>query len=383
MRLLVIHDVGEGKSSGERFVLFLSSLLNKYPEWEVAVCLFVRPVDDPFLELHYPGLVDLAIHRYYIPCTSGKPLKNIRPFWQIAHAYNPWVIHQWSEKRALLSLGFARWYQIKSIFSLPQPGKKNFWPGGLQFVKKRLAFALANYVVAPARAGLQGQWVAHKKSRCLLPGIDIPAWAYEQEDWILRQSLGLGDKKVVGMMSQFDENVDFPSFLQAAMQVLDTREDVVFLAMGQGMQLGPCKAMVPQSYQDRIIFTGFLEDPYPWIHLLDIGVMMVPHGKIPSQGCLDQILTYMALGKPVLASGKGNFNGILLHGQTGCYVPSQSRKKWVESLNYFLDHPEEAQNMGKEGYIRWQYHFDVSSWVRRHMSLYMELSLEKSQAFLD
>ena len=64
------------------------------------------------------------------------------------------------------------------------------------------------------------------------------------------------------------------------------------------------------------------------------------------------VLEAMASGLPVVAADVGDVARIVVHGETGLVVPSQSPEQLAAALRKVLEDPEAARRMGDAGRAR-------------------------------
>src|SRR5690606_31004954 len=105
------------------------------------------------------------------------------------------------------------------------------------------------------------------------------------------------DKKVVGMVAAFSAFKDYKTFINAANIVLEKRNDVVFVCVGDGPKLNECKSIVQKNNSDKIIFTGKQKNVENIVNVFDIGVL-----STFNEGISNSIMEYMALSKPVVVT---------------------------------------------------------------------------------
>ena len=60
----------------------------------------------------------------------------------------------------------------------------------------------------------------------------------------------------------------------------------------------------------------------------------------------------------------------MVNGETGLIVPQRDVEKTAEAIQYFLDHPEERERMGRAGRRRAEELYDWKENVGRMVSIY-------------
>jgi glycosyltransferase involved in cell wall biosynthesis len=150
-------------------------------------------------------------------------------------------------------------------------------------------------------------------------GIDLKRFTAKPENKILTGKLGLNKKNIViGNVSRFDYQKNQRQIIRIAKQVLDKKDHVRFLFVGDGKYLETCKRMVMQitgsENINKFIFTGEVSNVEDYYPLIDIFIF-------PSlwEGYSITLLEALASSKCILASDidpnkeiiNNNVNGIL------------------------------------------------------------------------
>lgn len=149
----------------------------------------------------------------------------------------------------------------------------------------------------------------------------------------VRKKFNLFKEKVVGMVATFSDFKDYETFISAARMTLQKRNDVTFLAIGDGKNLEMCRKMARGSLSDKIIFLGRQRDVESIVNIFDVGVLLT-NIKTHVEGISNSIMEYMALGKPVVATNGGGTPELVIDGETGYLIPQKSEESLIEKINY-------------------------------------------------
>jgi len=84
-------------------------------------------------------------------------------------------------------------------------------------------------------------------------------------------------------------------------------------------------------------------------------------------------LEAMACAKPVVASRVGALREIIVDGETGILVPPNDVLALSSALDYLVENPRQAREMGEKGYDRVMGHYSADLVVPRMLRLYAEL----------
>jgi len=162
------------------------------------------------------------------------------------------------------------------------------------------------------------------------------------------------------------------ALIEAAMRQLggQTRGEVRCVCVGEAgesLQFG----------EVRVEFVGHLEGAsqlVKYYQAADIAIHAAKADTFPTT-----ILEAMSCGLPVVATDVGGVSEQVIHGSTGYLVPPGNVTKMAEWLQYLLDQPLVAEQMGNKaaGMARKQLGFDMM--VDRYLDWYGEILCEKNR----
>ena len=85
------------------------------------------------------------------------------------------------------------------------------------------------------------------------------------------------------------------------------------------------------------------------------------------------VLEAMASGLPVVATDVGRCGRIVVHGETGLVVPSQSPEQLAAALRKVLEDPEAARRMGDAGRARAEKAYSSTATAQAIADLYEQV----------
>jgi sugar transferase (PEP-CTERM/EpsH1 system associated) len=88
------------------------------------------------------------------------------------------------------------------------------------------------------------------------------------------------------------------------------------------------------------------------------------------------LLEAMASGLAVVATDVGGNREVVLHGKSGLLVPSRSPERLAEAILHLAHRPNVIREMGRQGRVLVEKHFNLKNTVRRYEDLY-ESSVRK------
>ena len=241
-----------------------------------------------------------------------------------------------------------------------------------------LAFAALPHVrriiaVSDAAAG-NFREIAHKV-RVVRNGMPVEEVPLEDPGGRLRREVSVGEgRALVGFAGRLVKRKGIDVFLQAARELLERRDDVAFVVLGD-VPVGSTHATLEsyrvqardQGLEERICFLGFKEDAVPYIR--DLQVLVVP--SVSPDPCPRVVLEGMAVGTPVVGSAVGGIREILTHDLTGLLVSPGRPRDIADQVERVLDQPTLARDLARRARRTVEEEFaarDVSRRIQRHLA---------------
>lgn len=139
-----------------------------------------------------------------------------------------------------------------------------------------------------------------------------------------------------------------PTVLKAA-AILRGEIELRWHIVGDGQALEEAKAMSKELGLENIIFHGRkpVEEMPAYYAMADAMILCLTGEKIISQTLPRKMQTYMAAGKPILASVNGETARVMAESRCGFCAPAENEEAFAEVVrNYFKLTPEERGQMG-------------------------------------
>ena len=319
--------------------------------------------------VHYKELYELipAIH-----ILATNRLKALIQLYKIIKNSRVDIVHSFIAETSFIAsvcsifLGFK--FVEESVRSAPN---RSFF----SFKKKtldRFNYFFANKVISNSKAGLISYRTPEKKSVVIYNGFDFSRISKLKTSTEILTKLAIPkDKFVVGMLANFSHYKDYLTFFEVAEKLLIARNDIVFIAIGGGIELAAYRNKY-KAYKE-IVFTGAINNVEEIVSVFDIGVLL----STVNEGISNSIMEYMALGKAVVATSGGGTNELVIDNETGCLIQPFSSEELAEKINYLLDNPDIRIYMGLKGQKRIHNHFNKDKMVNSHIEIYKELLKNK------
>ncbi|MFH6603644.1 glycosyltransferase [Maribacter algicola] len=364
MKILYLIDslVSGGR---ERRLVELIKGFDQYPGVSLKLVVFSD-------KIHYNEIYDRDID---IIIMKRVPKRNPMVFhrlYKLCKAYRPDLIHSWGTMSAIFAIPTSKLLNIKLINGNITDAPKNMTLLHKELFRAKLTFPFSTVVVGNSLAGLKAYRVPKEKGICIYNGFDFGRVANLKDKKLVKKELGIETKKVIGMVGGFFDRKDYKTFINAALLVLKQRDDVTFVAVGEGPNLEICKDLVPKDHANDFVFTGARTDVESIINIFDIGVLST-NSEVHGEGISNAILEYMAMEKPVVATIGGGTNEIVEPGKTGILIPDSAPENMASELNYLLENVVDAKAMGQKGKQRIEEFFSLAKMIDAYHKLYISL----------
>lgn len=322
-------------------------------------------------KIHYQEVYDLPFVEVRI--LERRIKKDPRVFhslYKICRDFKPDIIHSWGSMPSIYALPVAKLLHIKFINAMISNAVCE--RGSKSWVRARLTFPFSDVIVSNSNAGLIAHNAPMSRSRVIHNGFNFNRISNIVPEEDIRKKFSINTSEVVGMVGAFHDRKDYFTFIKASLKILDNRNNITFLLIGDGPNLEKCRKMVPEEYKNEIKFLGQQNDVESLIHIFNIGVL-ITNDLVHKEGVSNSILEYMALAKPVVASDGGGTNEIVVDGKTGYIVEPRNADKLAGKIDYLLNHPELSIEMGFNGYKRVLEEFGIQKMVKTTHELYEEV----------
>jgi len=352
--LICIDSLGVGGK--ERQAVELIKGLTQYGRTSVrVVCLN----EDEF---YLPDLTALGVVVDFVPRRVRWDPRVFAKLQHIIRTFWPDVIHTNGLVSSFYCLPLAKRWHIPVVNGSI---RNAFTGGGLRWKLERFLLNASDYRVANSRAGLRSRNLGENDPRnsVIYNGFDFSRVKNVKPNRGHATVAATGETKVVGMVAEFSQCKDYLTFIEAARLFDTNRRDVMFVTVGDGVELNECqKAATGLS---NIRFLGKRRDVEELIQTFDIGVLCTF-----VEGLSNSIMEYMAFGKPVVATDGGGTRELVTDGATGVLVRERDSLALAEVIEYLIDNPDIAARMGYEGQVRLRREFALERMVDDTLALY-------------
>ncbi len=190
-----------------------------------------------------------------------------------------------------------------------------------------------------------------------------------KEVFLNKYNIADNNESFIGIVARLDKVKDHETFIKAAKEILDKRNDVQFLIAGTGNNEESLRNLVDDyKINDNIHFLGHIEDPYSMFNAIDINVLTSLSESFPYT-----ILEGAMMKKPIISTRVGGVNKLIENDVNGYIIDIGNYNELAEKLDILLDDKEKTREMGENLYKKVEENFSSESMARSHLEIYEDI----------
>lgn len=357
----VLFFIESLKAGGkERRLVELIKGLSSYSDIQIVIVVLSKDV-------HYKEITDLNVIIHYLDRKRNSRNFNIFfRFMFFVKSTKPDLVHVWGNVSGIYTIPAKIFLKFKLINSQITDAPKNF---NLSLTYK-LNFFFADLIISNSKAGLESYRIDSHKSIIINNGFNFQRINKISPSENLKIKFGISTKYIVGMVATFYELKDYPTYISAAIKILNDRKDISFLCIGAGDKTKYQK-MVPSKFNDHILFLNEQNEIEAIMDLCDIGVLSTYTEGIPNS-----VMEFMALGKAVIATNGGGVKELVTNEKTGYLVSEKDSNDLSSRILELINNPELSFKMGRAAKKRIKKNFNISRMVISYYTNYKKLCAE-------
>ena len=200
-------------------------------------------------------------------------------------------------------------------------------------------------------------------------GIDLSGKSLAQDGGAIRSMIGVTNESVLlGTIANLFPRKGYEVMLRALPAIVRAVPTVHYVMVGSDdhAYADRLKGLAQElKIADRVHIVGFQDPVQPFLASLDLYV----HPAL-MEGFGIAVVEAMAMGKAVILTRNPHVEDFLEDGEHGFLVPAGDAGALRERIRYLLDHPDEADRMGRRGRERVLERFTVPKYVERILSVW-------------
>lgn len=366
MKILLF--IGTLSSGGkERRLVELLTYLKKKPGYDLMVVLRRNIID-------YPSFYNLDIPYKTLTDQYKKGDKTLHyKFYKICKEYKPDIIHTWGSVPAFVSILSVILLRITHINSqiTNAPPKLKWW--SILNIISKINFAFSDLIIANSKTGLNCYNVSSEKGKVIYNGVNLERFENLNEINNIKSKFGISTPYSVIMIATFYKMKDYDKYIDIAKKVMFKRNDISFIAVGDGVNLNRIKERVQSERISNVLFTGKISDVENLINVTDIGILL-SNKLLHGEGIANSIIEYFALGKPVIANDAGGTKEIVKNGINGYLITDESIEEIADLIDDLISNVEKRLKWGKAGRKLIHDSFTIDRMGREFEDVYLRYS---------
>jgi len=325
-------------------------------------------------EINYPEIFDLNIPIHYLIRKTKNDISVFWRFFRIAKIFNPDIIHCWDTMTATYSIPSCLFLNANMINGMvvDSPIKKKVF--NKKLFRAKLLFPFSDLIIGNSYAGLKAYRSPLRKSLVIYNGYNFNRNKNLKAVTEIREEFDISTKYAIGMIASFSEFKDYKTYYQAAEMVLEKRNDVTFLAIGNKTDSTESKKLINPKNLKFFRLLGKKSNIESIINALDICVLATF-----TEGISNSILEYMALSKPVIATFGGGTNEIVEENETGFLVKVSDAVIFADKIEQLLNDSDLRKRMGENGQEKVRNIFSIQQMIDKYVLVYKNMIDKKNQ----
>ena len=250
------------------------------------------------------------------------------------------------------------------------------WKGKLA---KSLAFKLTDSFIFTSEydqeIGVKLDNIPLNKSKVIAYGLDTNKFSQTQlqRDTIrvdIREKLQIPQNNIViASAGRLVAQKAQSDLIKAANIVCSKHDNVTFVLVGEGSLRNQLEIQVEnQGLSEKFLLPGFVNNIEEFLSGVDIFTM-----SSLFEGLCYAVVEAAAMSVPVVATAVGGMRYSVADNETGFLVEPRNPEKLAEKINFLLDNPDIAQQMGEKGRTRFIKLFTLERMISETEALYCRL----------
>jgi glycosyltransferase involved in cell wall biosynthesis len=346
----------------------MTELIRNLPKDKFEIYLLTKSI-----KVYYFSHISNCIAGYYL--LEAKRFASFKALWNSLKymlKICPDIIHCWTTEATIIAICGRFFVKSKPII-IDGSIRDSWFPFKYynrqwwirKFINKFSTFTISNSLI-----GLKAYLVNNKNGICIYNGFNYDRTTHLQDIHLTRALFGINTEYVVGMVGRFNPHKDWDLFFEVVDSVSTIRNDVTFIAIGDGILYEQYKSKYKN--QKHLVFTGIISNVEQLISIFDVGILLTNNNK-HSEGISNSVMEYMAMEKPVIANRNGGNEELIENNVTGYLIDRPTKNELVNKILLLLDNTELRKQLGLKGHERLSLLFNIDKMISNYVKVYGEL----------
>jgi glycosyltransferase involved in cell wall biosynthesis len=322
--------------------------------------------------IHYDEVKSLGIQIHTFKRSWKFDLSIFKKLYALARQYRPNIIYSWESMCSVYASPIALIFRSALINGMIRSAPLLLNLKDNSYRRLLLTAPFSTVILANSLAGLKAFRVG-KKGICIKNGFNFDRINKLPNVNDIKRSLDIRTKHVVGMVGRFHRERDYSTFFKAAKLLCNERNDITFVAVGEGPDLESFKARLKSDKQTNIRILGVRRRVEEIVQTFSVGVL-VADSRYHGEGIANVIMEYMALEKPVIATDAAGNREIVKDGENGFLIPFADENALALRIREIVDRPDIGSAFGRAGRALVEQKFGIEQMLLKHVELFRRLA---------
>ncbi len=320
----------------------------------------------------YNYIHNIGIETHYIIRKFKKDPAIFFKLYKIFKSKRPNIIHSWGSMCSVYALPAAKFLGIKFVNNFLQDASPIFRIKNKEWFRTKLTFPFSDKIAANSYAGLKAYHVPSNKSVCLHNGFDFSRINGIDKKENVKVKFNISTEYVVGMVASFTDNKDYFTFIECANYLLRKRNDITFIAIGDGKNFNKIRKVINPKVQDKIMMIGKQKRVLNIVNLFDIGILTT-NTIVHCEGIPNAVMEFMALKIPVIVTDCGGNSELVENYRTGFLVKAFDPDILCNKIEQLIQNKKLANEYGRNGFEKLKNEFTLEKMGKKFLDLYANL----------
>lgn len=272
--------------------------------------------------------------------------------------------------------------KIVTTYHTPTLKVKHNWKGYLaNIIADRLTDNFIFNSPQDCKTGIDTKNISASKAKFVAHGLDTNKYSLslkERDDLrkSIRKKLNIPQENtVIGSVGRLATQKAQKDLVKAAKIVCSQRNNTTFVIFGEGNLRSELESQIGNNgLSEQFLLPGFVNNIVEALCAVDIFTM-----SSLFEGLSYAIIEAAAMGIPIVATSVGGTGYTVADGETGFLVEPKNPEKLAEKINFLLDNPDIALQMGKKGRTRFMKLFTLERMISETEAIYYQLAQNNLQ----
>ena len=224
-------------------------------------------------------------------------------------------------------------------------------------------------VAESAKKNLTDTGIKAERVDVIMNGVEELKPISDEEKRRVKNSYGIGDEFVVGIVARLEDVKGHEYFIDAAAKVIKSGRRAKFLIIGTGTQEQALKQKAKRlEIEKDVIFTGFINDVTPLVNIMDLNINC-SYGTETSSLALSE---GFSLGKPAIASVYGGNPYMVTEGENGFLTPIKESDELTKRIMEIMDDKQLYARLSKRARELYEQKFTARHMTRQLEDIYRQ-----------